>query len=341
MQNLRRKLAPVERIVHDVPGLHRRRDAASRARLAAVAVDVRAGLFSRPKRLPPWLFYDAIGSELFEEITRLPEYYLTRTELGILRENADAIIEQAGAPAALVELGAGSATKTRALIAPLLARHPRATYLPIDVSPTALAEAARQLRETFPSLAIHPVVAKYPEELGFLSRAPHPRLVLFLGSNIGNYEPAEGTSLLRAFREHLLPGDTLLLATDLRKDPAVLVPAYDDAAGVTARFNKNVLARLNRELGARFDLDAFRHVARWNARASRMEMHLESEAAQSVPIAALGLSVSFRAGEGIHTENSYKFTERMVRRMLKTAGFTWQRTFTDARRWFAVHLARV
>jgi L-histidine N-alpha-methyltransferase len=307
---------------------------------ATVAADVRAGLQARPKRLPPWLFYDARGSALFEEITRLPEYYVTRTERAILTECADDIVDAAGSPASLIELGAGSASKTRVLITALLAVQPRLTFVPVDVSPTALAGAARRLRSRFPTLEVTPVVAKYPDELGFLRAAPGPRLVLFLGSNIGNYDPQEGTALLRAIHNRLRPGDALVLATDLRKAPSLLIPAYDDAAGVTARFNKNVLVRLNREVGARFEVDQFKHVARWNARASRVEMHLESLEDQVVSIADLGLTISLRAGERIHTENSYKFSRPMVKRLLAAAGFTWEKAWTDPLGWFAVHLAR-
>jgi L-histidine N-alpha-methyltransferase len=308
-------------------------------RVDSVATDVRAGLLARPKRLPPWLFYDAAGSALFEEITRLPEYYPTRTERAILATHAAEMVDAAGPPASLVELGAGSASKTRVIISALLDRRPDALYMPVDVSPTALIGAARHLRARFPTLEVRPVAAKYPDELAFLRAAPSPRLVLFLGSNIGNYEPEEGTELLRAICRRLRPTDTFLLATDLRKDPGLLVPAYDDAAGVTARFNKNVLVRLNRQLGATFDVDSFRHLARWNARASRVEMHLESLTSQIVRIPALDLTVRLRAGERIHTESSYKYTPRMVKRMLSAAGFTWRRTWTDPRGWFALHLA--
>jgi dimethylhistidine N-methyltransferase len=308
-------------------------------RVDSVAADVRAGLLGRPKRLPPWLFYDAAGSALFEEITRLPEYYPTRTERAILTAHAAEMVDAAGPPASLVELGAGSATKTRVIISALLERRPDALYMPVDVSPTALVGAARHLRTRFPTLEVRPVVAKYPDELGFLRGAPSPRLVLFLGSNIGNYEPEEGCELLRAIARRLRPTDTFLLATDLRKDPGLLVPAYDDAAGVTARFNKNVLVRLNRQLGATFEVDSFRHLARWNARASRVEMHLESLVPQIVRIPALDLTVRLRAGERIHTESSYKYTPRMVKRMLSAAGFTFRRTWTDPRGWFALHLA--
>jgi L-histidine N-alpha-methyltransferase len=310
-------------------------------RVATVSADVRAGLLAHPKRLPAWLFYDARGSALFEEITRLPEYYPTRTERAILKAHAGEMVDAAGPPASLVELGAGSASKTRVIISALLARRPDATYMPVDVSPTALAGAARHLRSRFPTLQVTPVAAKYPDELSFLRAAPSPRLVLFLGSNIGNYEAADACALLRAIHNHLRASDTLLLATDLRKDPALLVPAYDDAAGVTAQFNKNVLVRLNRQLGAGFNTGLFRHVARWNARASRMEMHLESMVPQVVPIPALGLTVTLRQGERIHTESSYKYTPRVVKRMLHSAGFTWQRSWSDPRDWFALHLARV
>jgi L-histidine N-alpha-methyltransferase len=308
-------------------------------RVDSVATDVRAGLLARPKRLPPWLFYDAAGSAIFEEITRLPEYYPTRTERAILTAHAADMVDAAGPPASLVELGAGSATKTRVILGALLERRPDALYMPVDVSPTALIGAARHLRARFPTLEVRPVAAKYPDELGFLRAAPSPRLVLFLGSNIGNYEPEEGTALLRAIARRLRPGDTFLLATDLRKDPGLLVPAYDDAAGVTARFNKNVLVRLNRQLGATFDVDSFRHLARWNARASRVEMHLESLTPQIVRIPALDVTVRLRAGERIHTESSYKYTPRMVKRMLTMAGFTWRRSWSDPRGWFALHLA--
>ena len=306
---------------------------------AAVAAAVRAGLGRGRKRLPPWLLYDERGSALFEEITLLPEYYLTRTERAILAEHAAAMIEAAGPPLEIVELGAGSAAKTRPLLEALLAQQPRATYVPVDVSPAALRAAAAQLRG-FRRLRVRPVVARYPDELGF-ERGGSRRLVLFLGSSIGNYDPPAARALLAQVRRHLAPGDALLIGTDLTKPQRLLLPAYDDAAGVTARFNKNVLARINRELRGTFALDRFRHVVRWNAAASRMELYLESVAAQRVVVGALGVEVGFAEGERIHTESSHKFTTTGVRRLLAQAGFRAEASWYDERRWFAVHLARV
>lgn len=308
--------------------------------LRAVAAAVADGLLRRRKRLPPWLLYDQQGSALFEEITALPEYYLTRTERAIFQAHAPDMIRAAGTPLSVIELGAGSASKTRLLLQALIAQQPRGDYMPVDVSPAALAEAARQLRD-IPRLDVRPVVARYPDELGFLRGVAGRRLVLFLGSNIGNYDPRAGRALLSAVRRHLAPGDALLIGTDLRKSGRYLVPAYDDARGVTARFIKNVLVRLNQQLGATFDVDRFHHVALWNPLASRMEMYLESLIPQRVRIAALDLTVSFAAGERIHTEFSYKFTQTMVRELLRAAGFRLESTWRDPRRWFAVHLARV
>jgi L-histidine N-alpha-methyltransferase len=307
---------------------------------AAVAAAVRTGLLRGRKSLPPWLLYDERGSALFEDITGLPEYYLTRTERSILAEHAAAMIEAAGPPLEVVELGAGSATKTCLLLEALLGRQPRVRYRPVDVSPAALLQAGAELRR-FRRLDVRPVVARYPEELGFLRGAEGRRLVLFLGSNIGNYDLPAARNLLAGVRRHLAPGDALLMGADLRKAPRWLVPAYDDAAGVTARFNKNVLARLNRELGARFDLDRFRHVVAWNPAGSRMELYLESAVAHEVRIEALGLEVDFAARERIHTESSYKLTVGRVRQLLRESGFRPEASWYDERRWFGVHLARV
>jgi dimethylhistidine N-methyltransferase len=315
----------------------------------AVAEAVREGLLRRRKRLPAWLLYDARGSELFEEITQLPEYYVTRTERAVLAENAGAIVDAAGGPLEIVELGAGSAVKTRLVLEALLARQRRVRYVPVDVSASALAQARVELRG-LGGLAFEPVVARYPEELGFL-RAPAKgmgprrvadrRLVLFLGSNIGNYDARAAVALLAAVRRHLAPGDALLVGADRRKSAALLRPAYDDAAGVTAAFNRNVLVRLNRELGATFDLRLWAHVVRWNQRASRVELYLESRAAQRVTIAALGARVDFAAGERIHTESSYKLTGARMRGLLARAGLAPERAWLDERRWFGVTLARV
>lgn len=298
------------------------------------------GLRASPKRLPPWLLYDDAGSALFEEITRLPEYYLTRTERAILGANAAAILQAAGDPAVMVELGAGSASKTRLLLQAWLAMQPRARYVPVDVSPS-LAQVADELRAELPGLTVSPVSARYPEQLGFLLRLPRPRLVLFLGSSIGNYDRADALDLLTALRASLSPGDGLVLGTDLVKPDSVLVPAYDDRAGVTARFNKNLLHRLNRELGASFDPDDFAHHVRWNTEHCRMELFLRSLTDQLVTIDRLGITVRFARGELLHTENSHKFTVPGVRTLLAEAGFELETTWSDRRRWFALHLARV
>ncbi len=306
----------------------------------AVAAAVADGLFRPEKWLPAWLLYDSRGSALFEEITALPEYYPTRTERAILAAHAGEMIAHAGLPLAVAELGAGTASKTQLLLEALLERQRRAFYVPIDVSPTALAVAESALSR-FRGLSVHPMVGRYPEDLGVLDAIPGRRLLLFLGSNLGNYDPEAATGLLRAVRARLRPGDSFLVGTDLRKSSGVLLPAYDDAAGVTARFNKNVLVRLNRELGAEFDVAAFRHVVRWNAAESRIELHLQSEREQRVAIRALGVEARFAEGERIHTESSYKFTRAALRALFAAAGFGWERSWSDDRRWFAVHLLRV
>ena len=317
----------------------RRDDRASS--LDAVASAVRNGMSLARKRLPPWLLYDDEGSALFEEITRLPAYYLTATERAILTAHADAVLEAAGFPGEIVELGAGSASKTRVLLAALRGRQARVRYVPVDVSPAALAKATLVLR-SLRHVDVRPVVARYPEELGFLRRPVEGRrLVLFLGSNVGNYDPPRAIELLAAVRRHLAPGDGFLMGVDRRKSPALLLPAYDDDAGVTARFNKNVLTRINRELGANFDLDRFRHVVIWNGRASRLDLFLESAVAQRVVIPALNLRVELAARERIHMESSYKLTDARVRDLLERAGFTPEALWTDERGLYAVHLARV
>jgi L-histidine Nalpha-methyltransferase len=310
---------------------------------AQIASVVARGLTAARKSLPPWLLYDDAGSALFEQITELPEYYLTRTERALLAEHAAAMVAAASRsappPLSLVELGAGSAVKTRLLLEALLAHQGRASYFPVDVSPS-LEQVAAGLRRRFCGLEVTPVSARYPEQLGWLRAVARRRWVLFLGSSIGNYERPEAVALLRAVRAELAPGDALLLGTDLVKPEAVLVPAYDDAAGVTARFNKNILARLNRELDAEFEPDAFSHHVRWNADESRMELYLRSDVDQLVHIGALRLTVRFARGELLHTENSHKFDLDDVRAMLAEAGFALETSWTDAQSWFALHLCR-
>ena len=307
----------------------------------AIAAEVAQGLRRSPKSLPPWLFYDPRGSELFEEITRLPEYYLTRTERSILEQNADEICRLAGSNLTVVELGAGTADKTRILLGRLLRRQLRLRYVPVDVSRAALESAEQRLRTELPQLDVHPLVADYTLDPLDPGDAPGRKLVLYLGSSIGNFEPAEANALLSRVRAGLQPGDCLLLGADRVKSESVLLPAYADALGVTEAFNKNMLARVNRELGADFDLTKFRHIAEWNARASRIEIYLESACRQSVRIGFLQMTVAFEAGERLHTENSYKYTDASVRQMLAAAGFVPARTFSDPQDWFGVHLARV
>ncbi len=308
---------------------------------SAIALDVWEGLSTMPKRLPSKLFYDEVGSQIFEQITELPEYYLTRTERAILENYAGEILEQAGPALTLVELGAGTATKTCILIEELLQKQARALFYPIDVSPSALEEAVRQMGQQFPTLRVNPVVADYTGGVPALSRITGRKLVLYIGSSIGNFEPPEAIRILRRIRRTLRSGDALLLGADFAKSPKILVPAYDDAQGVTASFNKNVLARVNRELDADFDLDAFRHIATWSRRCSRMEIFLESLKEQSAFIPALDMDVSFTEGERIHTENSYKYTDAMIESILHESGFTLEQTWTDRKKWFGVHLARV
>ncbi len=307
----------------------------------AMAFEVREGLSATPKRLPAKLFYDEIGSVLFEQITMLPEYYLTRTERYILQRFAPEILQQAGTSLTLVELGAGTASKTCILIEQLLQHQSRALFYPIDVSPSALEEAMRQLGRQFPSLRVNPIVADYTGGVPALGRISGRKLVLYIGSSVGNFEPRDAVRLLRRIRQTLRAGDAMLLGADFAKSPKILVPAYDDSRGVTAAFNKNILARLNRELGADFDLDRFRHVALWNRRHSRMEIYLESTAAQEVFLPALDMDLSFEPRERIHTENSYKYTDEMIVSILRLSGFTLEQTWCDPKKWFGVHLARV
>jgi L-histidine Nalpha-methyltransferase len=312
--------------------------------LETVAADVRRGLTASPKSLPPHLFYDAAGSKLYERITELPEYYLTRAEDEILEANADDVVARAarrGArPLAIVELGAGSATKTESLLRALLRRQKSCEYVPIDVSHDALRRAGQRLRARFPNVQVRPLAMTHEEALSVLRRLEPPHLVLFIGSSVGNLEDAEASALFHRLRASLGSSASLLLGTDLRKSPDVLLPAYDDASGITAAFNKNVLARINRELGGHFDLDSFRHVAKWNDAASRIEMHLESVAPQEVAIDLLGIRVRFHTGETIHTESSVKYDVPRVERIAAGGGFHVEETYYDRARRCAVHWAK-
>ena len=322
-------------------------------RAASLRADARAGLTATPKTLPPKWFYDAQGSALFEKITELPEYYPTRAERAILRAVAPEIAALTGA-AALVELGSGSSDKTRLLLSALRAAGTLRGYVPVDVSESALAAAGDALAAEYPGLAVHAVVADFDKYLGVPADAASaaadetaaeggtaagPRLVAFLGSTIGNMVPAERGVFLRRVRAQLRPGDAFLLGTDLVKDPAVLVAAYDDSAGVTAAFNKNVLSVLNAELGADFDLDAFEHVAAWDAGREWIEMRLRAASAQSVRVSELGLTVEFAAGEEMRTEVSAKFRQAGVAAELAAAGLAMRSWWTDPDGQFGLSLA--
>lgn len=309
-----------------------------------IAADVLRGLTAPSKSLPPHLFYDAAGSALYERITELPEYYPTRAEREIFETQADAMIARASlgwpGPLNLVELGAGSASKTEVLLRAVLRRQPACHYIPVDVSVTALEQARRRLAASLPRVRVSPLAMTHARAFDAMTHVPPRQLVLFIGSSVGNFEDDEASRLLADLRSALGDQTTVLLGTDLRKSADVLLPAYDDSAGVTAAFNKNVLARINRELGGHFRLDQFRHVALWNDAASRIEMHLESTRAQSVTVDALGIQVAFRAGETIHTESSIKYTLPRVERLLERAGFALDHTYFDAQERFATHLCR-
>jgi L-histidine N-alpha-methyltransferase len=327
-------------------------------RAASLRADALAGLTATPKSLPPKWFYDAQGSALFEKITELPEYYPTRAERSILRAVAAQVAALTGA-ASLVELGSGSSDKTRLLLSALRDAGTLRQYVPVDVSESALTLAGDALAAEYPGLAVHAVVADFEQYLGVPPAAGSPggqsgglgaraaggpagdgpRLVAFLGSTIGNMVPAEREVFLRRIRAQLGPGDSFLLGTDLVKDPAVLVAAYDDAAGVTAAFNKNVLAVLNAELGADFDLDAFEHVAVWDAGREWIEMRLRAASAQSVRVADLGLSVEFAGGEDMRTEVSAKFRAGGVRAELAAAGLAMRSWWTDEAGQFGLSLS--
>jgi len=303
---------------------------------AALRADVLHGLTRTPKTLPPKWFYDAHGSELFEQITELPEYYPTRAEREILIDRAGEIAAATGART-LVELGSGSSDKTRHL---LDAFTDLALYVPVDVSESALTQAGHAIVAERPGLDVHALIADFTGAIT-LPETPGPRLLAFLGGTIGNLLPAERATFFAGLRALLSPGDALLLGTDLVKDEQVLVRAYDDAAGVTAAFNKNVLTVVDRELGADFDAAAFDHVALWDADNEWIEMRLRSRTDQTVKIPALDLAVDFAAGEELRTEISAKFRKEGVRTELSTAGLELAHWWTDREGRFALSLSVV
>ena len=319
-----------------------------------MAEDVRAGLLSKPKDLSPWpkYLYDEKGSELFEEITALPEYYQSRTELSILEEKAPEIVARTGCRE-LVELGSGSASKTRTLLDAMMsaresvrlgAGNGQVRYVPLDVSESALRDSARRLLEEYrSSLEISGFVGDFDRSLESLLALPRgaekpARLVIFLGGTIGNFMPERRRGFLRRLRGGLGKGDHLLIGVDLVKDARILEAAYDDRAGITARFNKNLLNVLNRELGGEFDPELFAHRAHYDAGAARIEMWLDSKVEQKVPVAALGLEVPFEAGEGMRTEISHKFTLGSVADAFKEADIRLLELYTDEENLFGLAL---
>ena len=307
---------------------------------SALRADVLAGLRAVPRSLPPKWFYDAAGSALFERITELPEYYPTRAEREILLGRADTIAEITGAHT-LVELGSGSSEKTRLLLSALRAGQSRnglRQFVPLDVSETALRESAAAIAADYPGLLVHGVVGDFTEHLDLLP-GDAPRLVVFLGGTIGNLLPAERAKFLAGLRDVLVPGEWLLLGTDLVKDPDVLVRAYDDTAGVTAEFNKNVLRVINRELGADFDPDRFEHVACYDKENDWIEMRLRSAGRQQVHVPALELTVEFADGEELRTEVSAKFRREGIEAELRAAGLELAYWWTDPDGDFALSLA--
>ncbi len=295
-----------------------------------------AGLAERPRRIAPKFFYDARGSELFETICRLPEYYLTRTEISILTAYAAAIARHATPGAVLIELGSGASTKVRLLLDALRP----AAYLGIDISRDFLLAATRRLAQDYPWLSVHAACADFTEPLALSYPPPElPRLVFFPGSSIGNFTPEEAAGLLERLRSLVGPGGAFLLGVDLQKDPRLIRAAYNDARGVTAAFNRNVLYRLRREYGAKVDPEAFAHEAIYNEKLGRIEMYLVSRAMQEIRLA--GRQFSFAAGERLHTEYSYKYTVEGFQALAREAGYRAEAVWTDPRHYFSVHCLRL
>ena len=307
--------------------------------------EVQRGLLRRPRSLAPWMFYDARGSRIFEHITHLAEYYPTRTERHILASCCDSIIAATcpdrSEAVRLVELGAGTASKTTILLDAAARLQSEVLYAPVDVSSDALDVACETIASSLPCINISPIVANYITHPPQLESFDGRTLGLYIGSSIGNFAPEEARTILHNLRSQLQAGDALLLGVDMVKDEPTLVAAYDDRDGVTAEFNLNMLHRLNRELDADFDPARFRHRALWNRGQSRIEMHLESIRDQHVRIAVADLDIHLAKNESIHTENSYKFTDESIRVLLRDGGFEVQQMWTDEREWYSVTLARI
>lgn len=306
----------------------------------AFADDVRRGLTARPKILFPKYFYDDLGSKLFEAICRLPEYYLTRAEREILSHHAREIADSIEGPVRLIELGSGSAEKTRYLIEALLERQKELHYLPIDISDESLESSSRELLKAYPQLSITAYASDYFTALRAIAETDSSQrtIALFLGSNIGNLDPEEAQDFFREVRNVLRPTDALLVGADLKKSAAVLVPAYDDPLGVTAAFNLNLLVRINRELGGQFDIKKFEHRAIYNEELGRVELYLVSLARQTVRIQAIDVEASFEEGETIYTESSYKFDLERLAELARAPGFSLEQTWFDSARRFSFNL---
>jgi dimethylhistidine N-methyltransferase len=300
---------------------------------AAFETDVLAGLSATPKRVPAKYFYDAVGSQLFERITELPEYYPTRTEMQILRDHGADIAKQIAPGSALVEFGSGSSKKARILLA---AAPPLAAYVPVDICGEMVEQEAAELRPDFPQLKVLPVTADicFPFDLPAEAKAAPARVGFFPGSTIGNFEPHEAAAFLRNAAKILGPGATLIVGVDLIKPAEVLNAAYNDKAGVTAQFNLNLLTRINRELGGTFNLDSFEHHAFFNRERNRIEMHLASLKRQKVKVA--GECFDFRAGETIHTESSYKYSVESLGALARGVGWMPAAAWTDPRKYFSI-----
>jgi L-histidine Nalpha-methyltransferase len=296
------------------------------------------GLSGRPKSLPCRFFYDDAGSRLFEEICLLPEYYPTRTERDLLLGAAGEIAEVAGRGVSLAELGSGSSAKTRILIEALLSRQPGLHYVPVDISAGFLEASSRELLARYPRLSVTALAGEYRDALPHLPPREGPLLLLFLGGNVGNLDEGEAVALLGSAAAALSPADRLLVGFDRVKERSVLERAYDDGAGVTAAFNRNLLARVNRELGGEFDLEDFAHAAPFVEESSRIEMHLVCRRPLAVRVAALGREFAFEEGETIHTENSHKYDRAAIVRIAAAAGLGVLRLWSDPREWFTLAL---
>jgi L-histidine Nalpha-methyltransferase len=306
---------------------------------ASFAQDVAEGLRSQPKRLPSKYFYDNVGSALFDAITQLPEYYLTRAETEILREWGWQIVRLLDAPVDFLELGSGSAVKTRLLIEEALRVQGRLRYSPIDISTEAIRASSMALVETYPGLSVRAYAGDYFDVLGSrIVRSEHKMLAMVMGSNIGNYEPDEAQQLLTLLHGALRKGDGLLVGADLKKNRAVLELAYNDPAGVTAAFDRNILARINRELEADFDPRKFAHVVRYDARRGSVDSFLKALGHSVVRVRSIDLRTSFRSGERIHTESSYKYTDDELESLGRAAGFRPASRWHDDAQLFGVYL---